>query len=217
MAADIKTRQSNKGTIRTIDRASAMTSHIKDVQARTKEQVSQPRSNDGEQVSSRAQDQMGIMLQRGATGAARFGADAAKAGYRIREGRERMMQRQASSRTTDAGAEREIISFRTRESDVRSSIQRSRVGREKSAFAQQRKRVIGRPARISKKPAGMQKASAMQQYQRAKYAMRAARQSQKAAQRILQALKAVLQSTRVLIASLSVGGAIALVIILVFV
>ena len=217
MAADIKTRQSNKGTIRTIDRASAMTSHIKDVHARTKEQVSQPRSNDGEQVSSRAQDQMSTMLQRGATGAARFGADAAKAGYRIREGRERMMQRQASSRTTDAGVEREIISIRTRESDVRSSIQRSRVGREKPAFAQQRKRVIGRPARISKKPAGMQKASAMQQYQRAKYAKRAARQSQKAAQRILRAVKAALQSTRVLIASLSAGGTIAFVIILVFV
>ena len=109
--ADIKTRQSNKGTIRTIDRASAMTSHIKDVHARTKEQVSQPRSNDGEQVSSRAQDQMGTMLQRGATGAARFGADAAKAGYRVREGGERMMQRQAGSRTTDAGAEQKIISI----------------------------------------------------------------------------------------------------------
>lgn len=37
--ADIKTRQSNKGTIRTIDRASAMTSHVKDVHARTKEEM----------------------------------------------------------------------------------------------------------------------------------------------------------------------------------
>lgn len=37
--ADIKTRQSKKGTIRTIDRASAMTSHVKDVHARTKEEM----------------------------------------------------------------------------------------------------------------------------------------------------------------------------------
>ena len=217
MAVDIKTRQSNKGTIRTIDRVSAMTSHAKDVQARTKEIVLQPRSNDGEQVSSRAQDQMGTIMQSGTIGAVKWGADAAKAGYQIRKGRERILQRQASSSATVADAEREIIGLSTRVSDIRSGTWEGRTVRQKTAFLRQRKRVIGRHARISKRPTGVQAASVRQQYQKAKYTKQAARQSQKATQRILRALKAVLQSTRVLIASLSAGGAIAFVIIIVFV
>ena len=59
--ADIKTRQSNKGTIRTIDRASAMTSHIKDVHARTKEEMLHSKEQSREQASSQATDQMGQM------------------------------------------------------------------------------------------------------------------------------------------------------------
>ena len=57
--ADIKTRQSNKGTIRTIDRASAMTSHVKAVHARTKEEMLHSREQSREQASSQASDQMG--------------------------------------------------------------------------------------------------------------------------------------------------------------
>ena len=80
--ADIKTRQSNKGTIRTIDRASAMTSHVKDVHAKTKEEMLHSREQSREQASSQASDQMGRDVERSARKAAAYSTDAAKAGYR---------------------------------------------------------------------------------------------------------------------------------------
>ena len=78
--ADIKTRQSNKGTIRTIDRASAMTSHVKDVHARTKEEMLRSREQSREQASSQASDQMGRGVEQSARKAAAYSTDAAKAG-----------------------------------------------------------------------------------------------------------------------------------------
>ena len=75
--ADIKTRQSNKGTIRTIDRASAMTSHVKDVHARTKEEMLHSRDQGGQQESSQASDQMGREVERSARAVATYGTDTA--------------------------------------------------------------------------------------------------------------------------------------------
>ena len=56
--ADIKTRQVSRGTIRTLDRASVMTSHIKEARARAKEETHRFHGQEGQQVSSQASDQM---------------------------------------------------------------------------------------------------------------------------------------------------------------
>ena len=96
--ADIKTRQSNKGTIRTIDRASAMTSHIKDVHARTKEDMLHSKEQSREQASSQATDQMGQMAGRSARTVAAYSADSAKAGYRRIRSKESVLRRQTGQR-----------------------------------------------------------------------------------------------------------------------
>ena len=137
--ADIKTRQSNKGTIRTIDRASAMTSHVKDVHARTKEEMLHSRDQGEKQESSQATDQMGRSVERSARTAMTYGADAAKAGYRQIRSKESVLQRQAEQKMAEKEVAREVSVIRTR---------------EKAAFASKRQRVSRRPVRTVRKPAG---------------------------------------------------------------
>ena len=61
-----------------------MTSHIKDVHARTKEEILHSKEQSREQASSQASDQMGQMAGRSARRVAVYSVDAAKAGYRRR-------------------------------------------------------------------------------------------------------------------------------------
>ena len=137
--ADIKTRQSNKGTIRTIDRASAMTSHVKNVHARTKEEMLHSHDQGGQQESSQATDQMGRGVERSAMTVATYGTDAAKAGYRQIRSKESVLCRQAEQKMAEKEMVREASVIRTR---------------EKAAFASRRQRVSKRPVRTVRKPAG---------------------------------------------------------------
>ena len=200
--ADIKTRQSNKGTIRTIDRASAMTSHIKDVHARTKEDVMCFHDQGGQQESSQATDQMGRGVERTTRAAAAYGTDAAKAGYRAIKSKKNVLRSQAEQKMADKEVTREVAVIRTR---------------EKAAFASERQRVSGRPVRTVRKPAGSNLKMMRKQYQMQKYSRSTARLSRKAAAKALRSIRALLESTKLLIASLTAGGSVALVIILVFV
>ncbi|MBR0455694.1 MAG: lysozyme family protein, partial [Firmicutes bacterium] len=200
--ADIKTRQSNKGTIRTIDRASAMTSHVKDVHARTKEEMLHSRDQGGQQESSQASDQMGREVERSARAVATYGTDTAKAGYRQIKSKESILRRQAEQKMAEKEVGREATVIRTR---------------EKTAFASGRQRVSRRPVRTVRKPAGSNLKKMRKQYQMQKYSRSTARLSRKAAAKALRSIRSLLESTKLLITSLTAGGSIALIIILVFV
>ena len=159
--ADIKTRQSNKGTIRTIDRASAMTSHVKDVHAKTKEEMLHSREQSREQASSQASDQMGRGVERSARKAAAYSTDAAKAGYRAIRSKESILQRKAEQKMAGEEVARETSAIRTREVVLRSQRIRSK-GRP--AFASRRQRV-SRPARTTRMPANASLKMAKKQFQ----------------------------------------------------
>lgn len=198
--ADIKTRQSNKGTIRTIDRASAMTSHIKDVHARTKEYMLQHRDHDGQQASSQATDQMRQMAGRGARKTSAFSAEAAKVGYRGIRSKESVLKKQAEQKMADKEMFREASVIKTRE----------------VAFASGRKKA-SRPTRTTRIPNRSMQQMAKRQFQIQKQTQRTAKISRKAAMRAFRSVKALLESTKLLISSLAAGGSVAIVIILVFV
>lgn len=211
--ADIKTRQSNKGTIRTIDRASAMTSHVKDVHARTKEEMLHSREQSREQASSQASDQMGRGAERSVRTAAAYSADAAKAGYRAIRSKESILRRRAEQKMAGEEMARETSAVRTREVVLRSQRIRSK-GRP--AFASRRQRVA-RPVRTTRMPADASLRMAKKHFQMQRQTRIAARISRKAAVKALRSIKAVLESTKLLIASLTAGGSVAVVIILIFV
>ena len=203
--ADIRKRQSNKGMIRTIDRMQALKAHMKDVQTKTKEQTVQQQGQEEEQASSKAQDHMTAMTQHSAGMAVRLGYDTAKASQRIYEKRQEVMQRQTGQGMTDAVEEHGIMSIQTREAKSR------------SAFASERKSVVGRPKSV-RQPAGRQAAMAKTlgqkrgvsrgQYQMSRQSQQAARQSRQATKNLIRSLKATIESTKVLVTTLSTGGAI---------
>ena len=211
--ADIKTRQSNKGTIRTIDRASAMTSHVKDVHAKTKEEMLHSREQSREQASSQASDQMGRGVERSARKAAAYSTDAAKAGYRAIRSRENILQRRAEQKMTGEEVARETSAIRTREVVLRSQRIRSK-GRP--AFASRRQRV-SKPARTTRMPTNASLKMAKKQFQMQRQTRIAARISRKAAVRALRSVKALLESAKLLITALTAGGSVAVIIILIFV
>ena len=198
--ADIKTRQSNKGTIRTIDRASAMTSHIKDVHARTKEDMLHSKEQSREQASSQATDQMGQMAGRSVRTVAAYSAHSAKAGYHRVRSKESVLRRQTEQKMAGKEAARTAPVIRTRE----------------TAFVSRGKRV-SRPLKTVRKPQAEGLRLAKRQYQMQKHTQRAARMSRKAAVKTLRMIRATLASTKLLLASLTAGGSIAVVIILIFV
>ena len=158
--ADIKTRQSNKGTIRTIDRASAMTSHIKDVHARTKEDMLHSKEQSREQASSQATDQMGQMAGRSVRTVAAYSADSAKAGYHRVRSKESVLRRQTEQKMAGKEAARTAPVIRTRE----------------TAFASRGKRV-SRPLKTVRKPHAEGLRLAKRQYQMQKHTQRVARRS----------------------------------------
>ena len=201
--ADIKTRQNNKGTIRTIDRASAMTSHIKAVHARTKEDMLHSHDHEGQQESSWATEQMGQMAGRSARAITVHSVEAAKAGYRQIRSRESVLRRHAEHKMAGEEVKREASVIRTREAAIRTAKAGTR-GRAAVKPGTQRRQI--NPA-----------VSMKRQYQVQKQSQRVAKASGKAAVKLLHTLKAAMESTKLLIASLSAGGAVAVIIILVFV
>lgn len=211
--ADIKTRQSNKGTIRTIDRASAMTSHIKDVHAKTKEGMLHSREESREQASSQASDQMGQGVEYSVRKAAAYSTDGAKAGYRTLRSKESILQRRAEQKMAGKEVACETSAIRTREAVLRSQRIRSK-GRP--AFASRRQRVA-RPMRTTRMPANAGLRMAKKQFQMQRQARISARISRKAAVRALRSIKALLESAKLLITALTAGGSVAVIIILIFV
>ena len=211
--ADIKTRQSNKGTIRTIDRASAMTSHVKDVHAKTKEEILHSREESREQASSQASDQMGRGIEHSARKATAYGTDAAKAGYRTIRFKESILHRRAEQKMAGEEVARETSVIRTREVALRSQRIRRK---DRPDFASRRQRV-SKPVRTTRMPANAGPRMAKKQFQRQRQTRMAARISRKAAVRALRSIKVLLESAKLLITALTAGGSVAVVIILIFV
>lgn len=80
--ADIKTRQVNKGTIKSLDRASSMTHRMKDVAVRAKEKTVNDRRGEESSSSSFATEKMMRAVKRGAAVAGGTTENAVRRAYR---------------------------------------------------------------------------------------------------------------------------------------
>ena len=210
---EIKTRQVQKGTIKSLDRAAALTCRMKDVQTRTKDLVDDPRTRSNRSVNEYASNRI--------TGMAKdTGADAVYAAEKTAT-RSAGKIRHAVSQAQESGyaipvrarsfvrirrkklAEKEQVAARQRSiRTFANSLQLARTkGKEKAIreFAKQRTVVDSRKRSL----------------QSIRITKRTARRTGKMVQRMARRLRDLIRSAKAMIDAISAGGIVCLVIALV--
>ena len=122
--ADIRTREMNKGTIRTLDRAAAASHRIKNVAVRSKAEV-RDASDSKENIRQHAIDRMMGNVEAGTLYAARGGSNLVQQAYR-EYGSKTIRRRQAEARLVDEEVAR-IGNARTASVHIRSAAGESKA------------------------------------------------------------------------------------------
>ena len=194
--ASIKTRELNKGSIKTIDRASIMTQHMKQVSFKMKENTVRDR-NDGNTPECYAQDQM---MDNGKIAAER----AVVSAYDI-----------SVNATKKARQKKEIVEIRHR----KDTLLRSRDRPAEMHSPRIKTTADAKKLADIKKKAMLQKAkheaAAKAQVKLQNAARRAQKDAKRTAKAIASALKKLIGGAKALIAALGAAGFVAIVIILI--
>lgn len=211
--ANIKIREINKNTIRTLDRTAAMTHHIKDMTVRTRERTDISERYENEQLSSYASNQMIQSGNRATSRVIRTGSDAAKAAWRT-QGKKLIQDREASHLMERSSGSGSVYTKIDRFIGTRSDLL-SKTG----SVRHPDHRVISSPAfpDTAIKRYEKEKAVAMRRFQMARRADSMVRSAREAAYRMKRSLRRALANSRLRSLSLSAGGAAALLIIVTFV
>lgn len=210
---EIKTRQVQKGTIKSLDRAAALTCRMKDVQTRTKDLVDDPRTRSSRLPEEYASNWIVGMTQDAGTDAAYAAGKAAdwsvkrinrtvrQAGegrYAVQAGKSgvvRLRRRPLAEKEQIASRKGRIRTFANSRQLARSK-EKERAIRE---FAKQRTVVDSRKRSL----------------QTVRLTRRAGKQTGRLLQRTARRLRDLIRSARALISTLSAGGIVCLVIVLV--
>ena len=211
---EIKTRQVQKGTIKSLDRAAALTCRMKDVQTRTKDLVDDPRARSSRSANEYASNRITGMAKD--TGTDAVYAAEKSATWSAGKIRHAVHQVQESGYATPVRArsfvrirrkklaEKELIAARQRSiRNFANSRQFARAkGKEKAIreFAKQRTVVDSRKKRS---------------LQNARVTKRAARRTGRMVQRMARRMRDLIRSVKAMIEALSAGGIVCLVIVLV--
>ena len=209
---EIKIRQVRKGTIKSLDRAAAMTCRLKDVQTRTKELLDDPRTRDSSSLDEYASNRITGMVQ-DASGDAVFATEKTaswsagkirgaaymrgdRSVFAIRNGRYIRFRRLQLAEKEVIGRQRSIRNFANSRQLARTK------GKEKAIreFAKQRTVVDSRKKRS---------------LQNARVTKRAARRTGRMVQRMARRMRDLIRSVKAMIEALSAGGIVCLVIVLV--
>ena len=194
--ASIKTRELNKGSIKTIDRASIMTQHMKQVSFKMKENTVRDR-NDGNTPECYAQDQM---MDNGKIAAER----AVVSAYDI-----------SVNATKKARQKKEIVEIRHR----KDTLLRSRDRPAEMHSPRIKTTADAKKLADIKKKAMLQKAkheaAAKAQVKLQNAARRAQKDAKRTAKAIASALKKLIGGAKALIAAIGAAGFVAIVIILI--
>ena len=210
---EIKTRQVQKGTIKSLDRAAALTCRIKDVQTRTKDLVDDPRTRSSRSANEYASNQItGMAKDTGAD--AVYAAEktvtwsAGKIRHAVSQAQERGFASPVRARSfvrirRKKLAEKEQIAARQRSiRNFANSRQLARAkGKERAIreFAKQRTVVDSRKRSL----------------QNVRITKRAVRRTGRMAQRTARRMRDLIRSAKAMIEVLSAGGIVCLVIVLV--
>lgn len=222
---EIKTRQVQKGTIKSLDRAAVMTCRLKDVQTRTKDLIDDPRTRSSRSPDEYASNRITGMAQDAGTDAVYMAEKTAtltagKIRYALSQAQDgvpessvrtqgfiRFRKRQLAETQQIAGRQRSLRIYPgSREQSIRNfanSRQLARTkGKEKAIreFAKQRTVVDSRKKRS---------------LQNARVTKRAARRTGRMVQRMARRMRDLIRSVKAMIEALSAGGIVCLVIVLV--
>ena len=210
---EIKTRQVQKGTIKSLDRAAAMTCRLKDVQTRTKDLIDDPRTRSSRSSDEYASNRItGMAKDTGAD--AVYAAEktvtwsAGKIRHAVSQAQERGFASPVRARSfvrirRKKLAEQELIA--ARQGSIRNfanSRQLARTkGKEKAIreFAKQRTVVDSRKRSL----------------QSVRITKRAVRRTRRMAQRTARRMRDLIRSVKAMIGAISAGGIVCLLIVLV--
>lgn len=209
--ADIKTRQVNKGSIKSIDRAANLSGHVRSATVKTKDGISRSTSRDDRSESAYASDNTMQMAERTVRGSSRILVGGSRKAYR------------------NVSTKREMIDVKTKRRMVHRSANRSaksvasaaRIGREQSAkvasVARAKKiKIAGKAATVK----SIQQAKKIEQARKAqlvarKTAERTAKETKRVTILAFRAVKKVIESAAALISAISAGGIVSVVIIVI--
>lgn len=224
--ADIKTRSVNKGDVKTIDRATNLTSRLRSAEVRTKDQVAGPAGKDGGNESQYANDNMMQMGKDIAYGSARGIRDGvSKAGYGLKSSRDNIdMKIKAdiirknrgvtdgaglSRKTSDkVGKSRIVSTENTRKTAkaVKAYKEASRAGRQ-PAHAVEAGKKLQQARKLDK--------AKKSQFVAKKTVERTAKGARMTAKMVIRSLKAIVSATKTLVSAIAAGGTVCIVIILI--
>lgn len=194
--ASIKTRELNKGSIKTIDRASIMAQHMKQASFKMKENTVQDR-NDGNTPEGYAQDQMmdngKIASERAVVSAYDISVNAAKKARQKKEIVEIRHRKDTLLRSRDRPAEMHSPRIKT------TADAKKLADIKKKAMLQKAKHEAAAKAQVKLQNA----------------ARRAQKDAKRTAEAIASALKKLIVGTKALIAAIGTAGFVAIVIIMI--
>ena len=218
--ADIRTRQVNKGNVKTIDRAANLTSRLRSVEVRTKDQVTGLSERSGRNESQYANDNMVQMGKDIAYGSARGVRDGvSRAGRGLKSSRGNMdvktkvnMIRKSRGLNDGTGLSRKV-SDKVGKSRI---VSVANIG--KTARASRTAKEAGRAGRQATHAA--QAGKKLQQARRSQFAAKktvekTAKGARMTAKLVVRSLKAIVSATKTLVSAIAAGGTVCIVIILV--
>lgn len=213
--AKIKTREVKKGSIKTIDRASLMTQHMKSAALKTKSAVNQNKA-DSENPENYAHSKLSEYGHAAAERAA-YGTYKAssKAKSQIKVGREKLKENIEIKKRKDKLLKSRISPKEVHKEtnlDVKSSNARTHPARVKTPTEAQRKAAIYRKVRIDK---AKREAAAKTSIKLKDSARKAQKNARKAAQRTATLLRRAILGAKALILSLGLVNAIAVAVIII--
>ena len=221
---EIKTRQVQKGTIKSLDRAAAMTCRMKDVQTRTKDLVDDPRTRSSRSPDEYASNRITGMAQDAGTDAVYMAERTAastvgKIRYAVSQAQDgvpaspvrtqsfvRFRKRQLAEKQLITGRQRSLRNYPvSREKSIRNFANNRQLARTKGKeraireFAKQRTVVDSRKRSL----------------QSVRITKRAARRTGRMVQRTARRLRDLIRSAKAMIEAISAGGIVCLVTMLV--
>lgn len=209
---EIKIRQVRKGTIKSLDRAAAMTYRLKDVQTRTKELLDDPRTRDRSSLDEYASNRITGMVQ-DASGDAVFATEKTASWS---AGKIRGAAYMRGDRSVSAIRNGRYIRFRRRQLAEKEVIGRQRSIRN-FANSRQLARAKGKERAIREfaKQRTVVDSRKKRSLQNARVTKRAARRTGRMVHRMARRLRDLVRSAKAMIEAISAGGIVCLVIVLV--
>ncbi len=214
--ADIRTRQINKGTVKSIDRAANLSSHVRNATVRTKEGVRNDSTDDNRSASGYASDHSQRAAERTIYEAGHLAAEGARRARRIYEDKRE---------TAEVKTEIKNAVHRRRGSEVQQT-EGAKAGRRPAAIRKKQSVKTSLTGRRIKAPSGASAGKHMTQAKRAeqirkrqlliqKTGGRSARRTEQMIRSTVRALKAAIESTKALASAIAAGGWIAIIVILI--